>query len=134
MTITQFDSSNLKEIRKEIDNALKAVSDKLKISLKIGSIKYSSNEFHTKLEAVLQTNETSGMSVKQIQAIENLKTYGSMFGVTEKDLNKTFKWLDNRTYKFVGLMPSRPKFPVLAEEIKTNRTFKFNESVLKQLK
>lgn len=133
MKINQFDTSNLKEIRTEIDNALKSVSDKFKISLKVGNITYSANEFRAKLEAAIQTSNASGMSTKQIKAIENLRNYGDMFDVSEKDLNKTFT-SGNRTFKFVGLMPSRPKFPVLAEDVKTNKLFKFNESVLKQLK
>ena len=129
-----FTSANLDTIRKDINAALKSVAQKHSIALSIGGIKYDSEKFHTKLEAVIQNSENAGMSLREIEGLRNLKDYGSMFGVSEKDYGKKFTNWDGQTFKLVGLMPSRPKYPVVAESTKTGKMFKFTESVLTKLK
>ena len=133
MAIKQFDNTNLKMLRKEIDMALATVAKKHQIALSIGPISYSEEQFHTKLQAVVQSSGASSKSVKEIQAINNVKKYGFQFGVKENDLNKLFPY-DGKLYKFVGLMPSRPKYPVVGEDVKTGKKFKFAETVLEKIK
>jgi len=128
-----FTSSNLDIIRRDLDEALKKVATKHNIALKIGGIKYSADQFHTKLEAFIQDASTSGMNVRQIEGLKNLKKYGSLYNVTENDFGKTFTNWDGQVFKFVGLMPSRPKYPVLGESVKNGKMFKFTEGVLKKL-
>jgi hypothetical protein len=128
-----FTSSNLDVIRRDIDKALEGVAKKHSIALKIGGIKYSSDQFHTKLEAFIQDASTSGMNARQIEGLKNLKNYGSLYNVSEKDFGKKFTNWDGQTFKFVGLMPSRPKYPVLGENVRTGKLFKFTESVLTKL-
>lgn len=129
-----FTSASLDKIRQDINKALEGVAKKHSIALKIGSIKYSGDQFHTKLEAFIQDSSTIGMSARHIEGLKNLKNYGSLYNVSEKDYGKTFKNWDGQEYKFVGLMPSRPKYPVLAESVKTGKMFKFQENVLENLK
>lgn len=133
MAIKEFDRTNLKTLRIEIENALSTVAKKHSIALRLGAISYSGEEFHTKLEAVIQSKGDSGLTVKQIQAIKNVKQYGSLYNVSEADLNRLFPQGD-RLFKFVGLMPSRPKYPVLGEDVKTGKVFKFNENVLTRMR
>ncbi|MFA6569974.1 MAG: hypothetical protein WCT77_01920 [Bacteroidota bacterium] len=130
--IKQFDRTNLKVLRQEIDNALASVAKKHQIALSLGAISFSGEEFHTKLQAVIQSGNASGMSVKEIQAIKNVKTYGDMYNVKETDLNKMFTYA-GKSYKFVGLMPSRPKYPVVGQDVRTGKKFKFGEEVLTKL-
>jgi hypothetical protein len=131
MDIKQFDKTNLNILRKEIDAALANVAKKHQIALSIGAISYSGEQFHTKLQAVVQSKDNKGLTVKQIQVIKNVKMYGNMYNITEEDLNKTFTYA-GKPYKFVGLMPSRPKYPVLGES-STGKVFKFSEEVLTRL-
>lgn len=130
-TIKQFDRTNLKEIREQIEQALLSVSQKYKIAFKVGSMTFSDNEFRAKLEAVIQSSNSSGMSVKQIQALENVKKYGFMFNIKETDLGKTFT-SNGDTFKFVGIMPNRPKFPILGEDVNNGKLYKFNEEIVKR--
>lgn len=133
MAIKQFDTAVLKMLRVEIDMALATVAKNHQIALNLGSIKYSGEQFHTKLQAIILSPNASGKSVKEIQAINNVKKYGFQFGVKESDLNKLFPYGD-KLYKFVGLMPSRPKYPVLGQDVKTGKNFKFAEEVLQKIK
>ena len=132
MAIKQFDKTNLNILRKEIDAALANVAKKHQIVLSIGAIKFSGEEFHTKLQAIIQSSGVSGKSVKEIQAITNVKQYGDSFGVKESDLNKLFPY-GGKLFKFVGLMPSRPRYPILGQDTKTGKIFKFEEGVVKKL-
>ena len=130
--IKEFDKTNLKSIRLEIDRALASVGEKLGISLKTGNISYSSEAFHTKLEAFVVTKDASGKSPVEIKMMQELKKYGFMFGVDESHLGKTFT-SNGETFKFAGVKPSRPKYPVVGTSIRTGKSFKFREGVLTQI-
>jgi len=53
MTITSFDKQNLKQIRADIDAALKAVEDKYGMKVSLGSIRFDANTFSGKLTAAV---------------------------------------------------------------------------------
>lgn len=132
MAIQYFDRKNLKILKQEIDNALATIAKKHKIALSLGSISFSDEQFHGKLQAIVQFPNTSNLSVKEIMAINNVKKYGSVYNVSESDLNKTFIYA-SKTYRFVGLTPSR-KYPVIGQDVKSGKEYKFTESVLTQIK
>lgn len=131
--IKSFDKINLNAIRVEIDKALTTVGTKLGIALKIGTISYSSEAFHTKLEAFVVTKDASGKSPAQVKMLQELKKYGGMFGVDESHLGKTFT-SNGETFKFAGVKPSRPKYPVVGTSVRTGKSFKFREGVLTQIR
>ena len=56
--VTQFDKSNLKEIRAGLNALLKTYGDSLGIKFEIGNIGFQANEFHTKLTAQIEGAET----------------------------------------------------------------------------
>lgn len=80
MKISKFDKQNLKAIRAEVDIALKAISDKYGINLKIGNMSYADGRFTTKLEGIAEANKDAEQN--------NLKMWASVIGV---DINKTFR-------------------------------------------
>jgi hypothetical protein len=53
MPITSFDKSNLKNIRADIDSALKAVETKYGMKLSLGNIRFTQNDFKTSLTALV---------------------------------------------------------------------------------
>ena len=131
--IKTFDKTNLKSVRAEIDTALASVGKKLGIALKIGNISYSEEAFHTKLEAFVVTKDASGKSPAEVKMIQELKKYGFMFNVNESHLGKTFS-SNGETFKFAGIKPSRPKYPVVGTSVRTGKSFKFREGVLTQIR
>jgi hypothetical protein len=130
--IKSFDKTNLTAVRAEIDKALATVGTKLGIALKIGNISYSGDTFHTKLEAFVVTKDASGKSPTEVKMLQELKKYGFMFGVDESHLGKTFS-SNGETFKFAGVKPSRPKYPVVGTSVRTGKSFKFREGVLTQI-
>lgn len=128
-----FTSSDLKTIRNDIETSLEDVAKKHGIVIKIGSIKYSADQFHTKLDAFIPDINTQNMNARQIEGLKNLKNYGRFYNVTENDFGKTFTDGNGQKFKFIGLMPSRPKYPVIGEDVKTGKIYKFTENVLKLL-
>ena len=53
MVIKQFDKANLKDLRNDIDAALKQVMDKHGISLSIGNISFNAGRFTTRMTGQL---------------------------------------------------------------------------------
>lgn len=112
--IKEFTRTNLKSLREQITNALSKVGEKNGITLDIGNISFNADSFRVKLEAFIQSDSNSGMSLSQTKALADLKRYGFMFGLSEKDYGKTFK-SNGKTFKLVGLAPKRTKYPIIAE-------------------
>jgi len=128
----QFTRANLQSLRVEIDNALSKVSKRHNISLSLGRISFNNDSFRAKLEAAVQLNDQSGnMSVSAINELKELKEYGSMFGVSEKDYGRVFEF-QGRKFKFTGIKLSRNKYPVSGEDVRTGKGFKFPESALQR--
>lgn len=127
----EFTRQNLNTLRSEIEKALEGVAKKNGIMLSIGSISFNDAEFHTKLTAMVSRVE--GQSMKEVKYKADLEKNGFLFGVSGKDYGKTF-FSNGDTFKLIGLAPSRPKYPVIGESVKTGKKFKFTESVLSQLK
>lgn len=80
MKITKFDKQNLQIVRKEVDIALKAISDKYGINLTIGNMSYADGRFTTKLEGKCEANKDAEQN--------NLKMWAQIIGV---DISKTFR-------------------------------------------
>ena len=124
----EFTRQNLKSLRKEIEAALNEVGQKNGIALSMGNIRFSGSEFRAKLEAAVG-NPVS----KEQKQKEALKEYGSMFGLSEKDYGKTFV-SNGDTFKLVGLLPNRRKYPIVGQSLRTGKEFIFTERVIEKLK
>ena len=135
--IKQFDKTTLKVLRVEVNAVLEKLGKKLGIALQINNISYTRDglQCHTKLQAIIQsTDETkSSMTAEQLIDFNNLKSYGSMFGVSEKDFGRTFTSL-GETFKLTGIAPKRHKYPVIAENVLTGKEFVFASDVIDRLK
>jgi hypothetical protein len=57
------------------------------------------------------------------QAVSDWKLYATSRGFTEDDLGAEFKDFDGRTYKILGWLPRRRKYPVHVEEVSTGKKF-----------
>ena len=128
--MNEFNKSNLRQLRMDIDKALEGVTKKHKIAIKLGSITYDSNSFRTKLEALIVDGSLSGMNKAHITPFNNLKKYGYRYSLTEGDYGKTFKYA-GREYKFIGVMPRSTRYPFVVE--RDGRSYKLPELPLKTM-
>ena len=104
MKITNFEKNNLKIIRTDIENALKDVADKYGIDFELGSITYSDYGFSTKLKGSVSKTEESIEEKRKL-----FEMYCSYFDIPKDAYMKTYKGLDGKKYKLVGINPNAPK-------------------------
>lgn len=128
----EFTRQNLITLQQEIDAALATVAKKNGIVLSMGNIKFSGEEFHAKLEAAVTSTNSAGLSMAEMKMKKELEDYGRLYGLTGKEYGKTF-FSNGRTYKVVGLKTSHPKFPIIGQDVKTGKQFKFTEAVVSKL-
>lgn len=109
MKFESFDRTNLKIFRQEIEMALKEITEKYGIQFEVGSIKFSSNEFSTKLTANLGEKKSKADTYEQ-----NWLKYAKWYGMNPEDLGKTFS-ARGKTFKIVGLDPKQRKNNIMLE-------------------
>lgn len=118
-TITQFDRTNLRLMRPEIEAALKVLEAQYGISIKLGNAKFTSENVTFKFEmAVVGSNGAAETSERTA-----FRSYCFMYGFKEEQLGQSFK-VGRDTYTVAGLNPKAKSMPVLAKR-SDGRMFKF---------
>ena len=103
LTSTQF-----KDFRNEVNNALKAIAEKYDVNLTAGSISYNENKFTCKLEG--KAKEVNGMSFEQAE----FEKWCIYYGMKPEHYKKQFSYGGER-YELVGFKPKAKKYSVLAK-------------------
>lgn len=131
-TATKIDRATLRLISAEAEKALQAVAEKFGVTITPGRSVYSNGDTGAlKFDMVIRKETTDGR-VLDIRAVD-FQRYAAEFGFEASDLDREFK-SNGKTYRIVGLKPNSPRFPVLAQDVSTNKTYKFPaETVLFQL-
>lgn len=105
-----FDRSNLKTIRNDIDAALAAVEKKHGIKFNLGNIRYSANDFRTKLECVSVTSANGApVDADKVKFEQN----AFLFGVKKDAFGKSFT-SHGRRFTITGINPRAKRYPVTA--------------------
>lgn len=129
MKIESFNRENLKNMRKEINQALTALGDKYGVMFEIGNIRFSDHNFRTQLSV---TVSNPNLEIQGAKA-NDFNRYCGIYGLVPSDLGKTFKGLTGETYKLVGLKSKSTKYPFVGERA-DGKKFKFTaEQVRKEL-
>jgi hypothetical protein len=135
--ITNFDPSNLKQLRAAIDAALAPVVKQYGVRLSLGTISYdpTNPKATTRLtmiavgDANAATDPRAAMLVK---AKADFNRYAESFGLKPEQFGSIFKY-GRETYKLVGVKPGSPKYCILATNVATGKTFKLPESSVVEL-
>jgi hypothetical protein len=120
--IQSFDRQNLKEISIKIEEALTKIGDEYGIILSTGGIRFSGNEFTTKINgASLNSPKTTITTATIVNPLNNI------------EIGKTQFMSGRMRFTVVGYMSSRPKYPFVG--INSNGTrYKFTrEAVLNHI-
>ena len=118
--IQLFDKVNLQEVRRALEEAIAPVNEKYGIVAKLGSFRYTPDglTFKTQLDVTIE-------------------------GIGKKDYSEEYPWMNlpklgtefmmqGRRFRVIEHIPSRPKFPVIGEEIgKEGKRYKFQVSQIK---
>ena len=116
----------IQEMRKDIDEALKAVAEKHNCTIHAGSANYTSESFNIKLEVVENSSDGSTVTKEEL----DWKANASLFGLDVDLLGKTVK-IQGKDYEIVGLKPRSRKYPVLGKDLSNGKTYKFPAEFLK---
>lgn len=126
--LTKIDRAALRLINAEAAEALKAVAEKFGITLTTKGGRYSNAETGEIRFEIAVHKETEDGIVLDRKAID-FQRHAHLFGFEASDLHREFQDR-GETYRIVGLAPKSPKFPVLAEQVRSGKTFKFPEQIV----
>jgi hypothetical protein len=104
----QITRQMLKDLRPEIEDALKGVSEKYGIKMQLGNGHFGGLTGDYKL--ILTTTGANGETPES----RDFALYASRFGMDESWLGKTFK-SNGHTYTIKGILPKKRKMPILLD-------------------
>jgi hypothetical protein len=119
-----MDRQFVKQLRERIQSVLDE-SEIDDVELHIGNCSYSNNVATFKLE-VLTKNEDGTVNTK---IAEDFKYHAFLYDLKPTDLNRTFA-MRGEEYKIVGCKPRSSKYPIIVEELRTARRYKFSADVV----
>lgn len=108
-----MDREQCRLIQKELEAAAITIAAKHGFTIGNQSASYNSDGAKLKIEFKGKDSEKN-----------DWERYAEMIGMRKDDLGKTFVQ-NGHTFKICGIMPSRPKFPVIAERQPDGKKFKF---------
>lgn len=122
--INSLDRTAVRRINSDIEAALKAVADRYGVQIKLGNSRFSNTNCTTKID-ISTVNEGGTAMTKEAT---DFNRFASSFGITKK-LGDTFDFRHD-SYEITGLKPRSSKYPVLAKNLSSGKTFKFPASVI----
>ena len=127
--IKKIDKETCKTLREELEKVLEPFGKKFGINASTGSGRFSENNFTLKVEmAVVDSNG----NVKNKEA-ESFKLNAFMYGLKPEHLNQTFKSWTGESFEIIGLATRSSKYPILAKNLETGKTFKFPAEQVKMM-
>ena len=127
MKIKQFDKSNLKLLRSEIDFALRDIGNRYGIKLNAGRASYMEKSATFKLE--LMTLDDSGNAITK--EAQTLRAYLGVLGLRESHLDQKFL-LGGKTFKLIGYNPRKYAKPFQLLCMEDGKTYVAREEQVKQ--
>jgi len=116
-------------IGKAAEKALKDVAKEYGISIKRTSGSFTLTNYTMKFEAAIVGKD----GVIHTKAVEDFKFHCGRYGLAASDLGKTFvSDIDLEIYKITGLTSRASKFPILAENTRTKKVYKFPERIVQR--
>ena len=97
----------LPQFRENFAKAMAALEAQYGVSIRLGTITYNTNDFHTRLE--VKNVGTDEVSSKELWLAEQSKAYWKNALVKKVEYDKWYLGNDGRNYKVIGFNLTRPK-------------------------
>lgn len=123
--IESFNRKNLDQVRESLNSKLKELEE-FGISFEIGSFRFNENEFHTKL-----TCKMLNAKKEQEDPKHNWNQLCIFFGLKPEDYKEEFIIRGN-AYKFIKFDMKKRKYPVIMQNIITQKKYKMAEYDIKK--
>lgn len=117
-----------KVIRTEVEQAIAAVGEKYGFTATLGAITYSDIGFHTTLTAK-NLDTGNGISGAELE----YEMYSIKFDAPASSFGKYFN-SNGEVFQIVGLNKKARTYPIIAKNVTTGATFKFNAEVTKHVR
>ena len=125
-----LDDKNLKEIGREVQDAISMVESEFNVRFNFQGIEQRANGARFILD--MQEMVSNGQTAIDPWAV-TWNAHATKHGFNLSDRGKTFH-SNTRTFKLLGLKPRNTKYPVIAENVRNGRSYKFRaSSVLRYL-
>ena len=125
-----IDDKKLKEIGREVQDAVSMVESEFNVKFNFEGIEQRANGARFILD--MQEMGSNGQSAIDPWAV-TWNAHATKHGFNLSDRGKTFH-SNTRTFKLLGLKPRNTKYPVIAENVRNGRSYKFRaSSVLRYL-
>ena len=121
-TIKKFDRANVRQIQKEMGEALQAVADKYGLTLEQKRVTYYNDKMPVGYQLLVTETNEDGEVLDS--AAKDLDKYAFRHGLGEGLYGREFT-NGVATYRICGYKPKSRKYPILAEDIQTGKKFKF---------
>lgn len=127
MTIKQFDAATASAILEECRAALQPIADKYGLTLDRKGRTYRPEALPVMFQFL--TTELDARGNAMSVAAKDFQRLAAFYGLTPEHLGRMFDQHGER-FKIVGLSAQSPKYPILASNVRTGKTFKFPPSVV----
>jgi hypothetical protein len=119
MAFTQFNRAGHRQLSAEISEELKAFAARHGLTVSVGGGQIGSTDLTIKV--VVTTADTSAIEAK---ARQEIGWYGRDLGLVADDYGAEFMHGGER-YRFVGVNPNAPKYPIQGERVIDGRGMRF---------
>ncbi|MCK9447309.1 hypothetical protein M0Q50_10700 [bacterium] len=110
------DNTSLEILRDAVNNRLKDIEKDFGVSMKVGHISYQQLKATFRLDATIASVDVSRLDYEK---------YCSYFDMPKDSYGKTFI-SGGTNYKICGINVKARKFPIIAQNLKDNKMYKFN--------
>ena len=127
MKLTVLDRNDVRAVSKECEDALKAVAARYGLNLKVGTRHFTGKDVRFRVELSIAEVSSTGETLTPEALAFKRSAYA--FGLSPDMLGKEFKTFQG-TYQITGLKVASRKYPILAKDIRTGKTYKFPVNAL----
>ncbi len=124
--VTEFNRQNLEAIRKHIQNSLDVAAEHFGITLKLGRIGFSNDNFKASLEAATIGNDGEANT----REAQDYTRFAPSEGIAAP-LGSVIRINGGKEHKLVGFRSRSPKMPFLAKSLADGRVFKLTPNGVK---
>lgn len=120
--IKAMDRATVRQINKEAEKAMREIAEKYGLVLEPKTARYTNSDVVLKFKCLVKETTEDG-EVLDTDA-KNLKRYAFRHGLGEDAYGKEFVQAGD-TFRITGYKPKGRKYPIIAENVKTGKKYKF---------
>jgi hypothetical protein len=127
-TIKEFTNPLVREIMDECEEALRPIAEKYGLTLDHKGRTYRRDALPVMFQLLITEKDEDGNKLSA--AARDFQKYAIMFGLEADDLHREFVHQGDR-FRITGVKPRSRKFPILGENVRTGKTYKFPVETVK---